>query len=260
LRRSFPKVAPDQGRPEGWSGMGAIFSHAWQRSIGTLSMTIVWVCTGLFVLVAILNVTGAASRQQTLVLLGLSYEGLVNRLYLHQVITAPLMHAGIGHLLFNMLTVWMLGPSVEAGLGIRRYIVLTVLSAGAGMAGFLLLAAPGGITLGYSGAIFGILVAQALMFPEHRLLMFWVFPIKMKYAVLLFGAMELYLTVTPQPDGVSHAAHLFGAVAALAYLGGPGLLKKLFKKRHKKSAVNSPGVSRRSKRKRNVIKEIPRRL
>ena len=203
------------GRPK----IGAIFRYVWDRSRGSISLVVVWVCVGLFVGVALLDVLRIVDRSTVVSVLGLSYVGVCQRFLLLQFLTAPLMHGSVAHLLFNMLALWMLGPGVEQSLGRKNYIIFSLLCAFASMAGSLLLNwGTGQITIGYSGVIFGIFVAQALFFPDTRILMFYFFPLKMKYAVLILGAVELYLAVSPEGGGIAHAAHLFGALAAFGYL------------------------------------------
>lgn len=197
----------------------AMLGHLWRRSRGSLSLLLVWVCLAAFVVVALLDVTGIVMRDQTLAFLGLSYVGVFEKLWLHQFLTAPLLHSGISHLLFNMLSLWVLGPEVERALGVRRYATFTVLCALASLAAFLLASWGGAaVAIGYSGVIFGILVAQAMLFPDKMLLMFFFFPMKMKYVAVILGATELYLTLSPEGAGVAHAAHLAGAAAAFTYL------------------------------------------
>lgn len=205
-------------RPE-FEGVAAIFRQAWGLSRGTVSLQIVMVCTVFFIAVTVLEALHILSPNATAAFLGLSYYGIVERHWFHQFLTAPLMHGGVSHLLFNMLSLWMLGPSVELTLGRRQYMVFSVICALASMGGSLLLNwGTGGIILGYSGVIFGILVAQAIFFPDSTILLY-VFPVKMKYAAWILGAIELLLTVSPERgDGIAHAAHLFGGVAAYGYL------------------------------------------
>jgi membrane associated rhomboid family serine protease len=172
-----------------------------------------------YVAVALLDRTGLMSRGRIVTFLGLSYDGVVRHLWIHQFVTAALLHGGIAHLLFNMLSLWMLGPDVERQLGRGRYFLLSLLCAVSGFAGFLLFDWQGSaVAIGYSGVIFGIMVAQAFFFPNNAVYIFAVFPLKMKHAVILMGAIELYLTISPEGGGVANVAHLFGAIAAFAYL------------------------------------------
>jgi len=177
------------------------------------------VCGVFFVLIAALNLLKVADRTTSISTLGVSFPGTVEHVRVYQFLTAPLIHANVTHLVFNMLALWMLGPSVEKQLGRSRYLVFSATCAAASTAGFLVLSfGTGQIVIGYSGVIFGIFVAQAVFFPHHRIAFFAFFPIKMKYAVLLMAAVELYLTISPEDATVAHAAHLFGAGAAFIFL------------------------------------------
>ena len=197
----------------------ASLQHFWQRSRRTISVQIIWCCLGLFLLVGLLDLSGVVPRGTSIQFLGLSWVGLFRRLWVHQLVTAPLLHANVIHLAFNMLALWMLGPAVERTLQPRRYVVFSLLCGLASMLGFVLLNwGSGSIVLGYSGVIFGIFVAQAHFFPNNRLIIFYFFPMKMKHAVLVLGAMELYLVVSGEGGGVAHAAHLLGGLAGFVYL------------------------------------------
>jgi membrane associated rhomboid family serine protease len=182
-------------------------------------MLVVAMCTALFLGLTALRLFHLVGWQQALYVLGLSREGILQRLWLFQLLTAPLLHANLTHLAFNMLTLWMLGPDVEAVLGRRRYIIFCLLCAQSALATFLL-CNPGSrvITCGYSAVIFGILVAQAVFFPNRTLYIYAFFPLKMKHAVLILGAVEAYLAVFPSGTGVGHFSHLLGAIGALVYL------------------------------------------
>ena len=211
-----------------WS-FGSLLAHTWNRSRGTISLGLVYVCVGLFIGIAVLDQLGVVSRQSSLSVLGLSYVGAFHYLWLHQFLTAPLLHANVTHLLFNMLSLWMLGPSVERILGRGRYVVFSLLCAECSMFGFLMFNwGTGNIVLGYSGVVFGILVAQALFFPNNVIAIFAFFPLRMKYAVVLLGAVELYLTISPEQGGIAHAAHLFGALSALVYLRGTSWARSIW--------------------------------
>lgn len=196
-----------------------VFASLWRRSRRSVSLLMVGVCVVFFAGTGLATALRLVDRGDLVACLGLSYAGVVERLWLFQWVTAPLLHANVVHLLFNMLSLWMLGPDIEGVLGTRRYILLSITSAVCGMAGFLVLdRGHGHIVMGYSGVIFGILVAQAVFNPGKRLYLYF-FPLPMRHAVLILGAVELYLAIAPEEGGtVAHAAHLFGAGSAYALL------------------------------------------
>jgi membrane associated rhomboid family serine protease len=190
----------------------------WMEIRRNVTGRVIAACTSLFLALAVLDILHIVNWYQILSVLGLSYVGVVHRLLLFQFITAPLVHADLTHLAINMLTLWMLGPGVEQALGRHRYMVFSLLCACCSMMGFFLWSwGTATIVTGYSGVIFGLLVAQAIFFPNH-VVYIYAFPLKMKHAVLVLGAVALYLTVSPDRSGIAHASHLFGALGAWVYL------------------------------------------
>ncbi len=187
---------------------------------GSWSAIFFWICIGVHLLVLLLDRAGLVSQRQVLAQLGFSYAGVVRGWGLHRFLTAAFLHGNFSHLIFNLLCLWMLGRSVEGLMGGGRYLLFSALCAVSGFLGYLLChwGSGGGVT-GYSGIVFGLLVAQAIYFPNNRLNFFGRFPMPVKFAVLLLGAIELYLTISPDEGGVANAALLFGGLGALLYFG-----------------------------------------
>ena len=75
--------------------------------------------------------------------------------------------------------------------------------------------------IGASGAIYGLLAAYGLLFPERTLLLYFVIPIKAKYFVLILGAITFWSSLTSNGGGVAHVAHLGGMLFGWLYLRGP---------------------------------------
>jgi len=181
-----------------------------------LSFIIIGVCTAVFLVVALLHATGSASGDRAYDFLGLSRFGVVDHHWYHQFLTAPFLHVGVLHLVFNMLALWMLGPAVETIMGWKRYLIFSALCALAAELGLLAFAStPFEVGCGYSGVIYGILVAQGVYFPDTILYLFAFFPLRMRYAVLVLGAMEAYLTFNSGGSKTSHLGHVLGAVMGL---------------------------------------------
>jgi membrane associated rhomboid family serine protease len=197
----------------------------WNEVRQSVTLLVIVASTAIFLVFSFADLAGAMSWRQTLSLFGVSYRGVVERFLVYQIVTAPFLHAGLFHLVFNMLMLYWLGQPVEQRLGRRRYVEMSALCALASMLGFLAAAWGGNsIGYGYSGVIFGILTAMALFHPDSIIRLFLIFPLKMKHAVFVLGGMELYLAITSSAGrGAPSVAHLLGAVAAWWYLRGGGL-------------------------------------
>lgn len=137
-----------------------------------------------------------------------------------QPITYMFLHGGIWHILFNMYALWMFGRQVENVWGAKRFVTFfLVCGVGAAITQEVVQFVelyywniPPGYTVGASGAIYGILLAFALMWPNQQLFIFPLpIPIRVKYAVFGFIALEMYLALAQhQGDMVAHFAHLGG--------------------------------------------------
>lgn len=136
--------------------------------------------------------------------------------YPWQLLTYQFMHGGIGHLFWNMFALWMFGVELENVWGTRRFAVFYLLSGmGAGivqLATSLLPEAQLAPTVGASGAIFGVLLAFGLTFPDRPIMMFPIFfPIPAKIFVMIYGGIDLLQGILSPNSGVAHFAHLGGA-------------------------------------------------
>lgn len=140
---------------------------------------------------------------------------------LWQPVTYLFLHVGLMHILFNMLCLWWFGQEIEAQWGPRAFLTYyLVCGIGAGLCVAIVGFGSAIPTVGASGAIFGLLLAFAILFPDRIILFMFLFPMKAKYAAALFGLIELAILVGSGPNagGVSQVAHLSGAVVGFFYL------------------------------------------
>ena len=155
------------------------------------------------------------------------YFGVSATLFLRGMIWQPVtymfLHSSLGHILMNMFVLWMFGSDIEREWGPRaflRYYLITGI--GGGVLILLTSVAMGdnSITIGASGAIFGLLVAFGMLFPDRIVLAFFIFPMRARNFVILIGAIELWITITAGPygGGVARFAHLGGALIGFLYL------------------------------------------
>ncbi len=194
----------------------------------------------------------------------LSHKGFAEKLYIWQIFTYMFLHGSFLHILFNMLMVWMVGSELEKYWG-SRYFLRYYLLSGLGGGVFISLmnvymtnqvstyaVVP---TIGASGAVFGLMAAYALVWPNREVLLYFLFPVKVKYFMLAMGLIGFFgvlSQVSGRGGGISHIGHLGGLVTGLllfwykasqpknssysSYAGtgkqnGPGFLSKIVKKR-----------------------------
>ena len=128
-----------------------------------------------------------------------------------QLVSYMFLHADLSHIFFNLFALWIFGQAVENLWGSRKFIIYYLLT---GIGGALIHMAIGGMftyTIGASAAVFGILLAFGMMFPDQYIIMlFPPIPIKAKYFVGIYGAIELFSGITRSDSGVAHFAHLGG--------------------------------------------------
>ncbi len=161
----------------------------------------------------------------------LGFEGVIYRYFalwgihteyfnLYQVVTYMFMHADFNHLLFNMFALWMFGRSLVYQMGAKRFLTYYMVC-GIG-AGIIQLAVGGAgyvPTVGASGAVFGLLLAFGMYFPNAVImLLIPPIPIKAKWFVVIYGVIELFLGVSGRQLGVAHFAHLGGMIWGYALL------------------------------------------
>lgn len=141
-----------------------------------------------------------------------------------QPLTSLFLHGNFTHLFFNMFALWMFGAPLENLWGSRRFVFYYFLCGAGAMLTHLLVSTFWGDAMapviGASGAVFGLLLAFGIQFPNQYIYLYLLFPIKAKYFVLLYGLLELWAGVMAGPgDHVARFAHLGGM------LWGYGLIR-----------------------------------
>lgn len=141
-----------------------------------------------------------------------------------QLVTYMFLHGGLGHIFFNLFALWIFGQAIENFWGTKRFTVYYFLT-GIGAAIIHMFIGGGGApTVGASGAVFGILLAFGMMFPNRYIvLLIPPIPIKAKYFVAIFGAIELFSGVLRPGSGIAHFAHLGGMIVGFILIKYWGL-------------------------------------
>ena len=174
---------------------------------------------------------------------GLSHEGFINGFMLWQPVTYMFLHGGWIHIFFNLLGLWMFAGEVENRLGEKRFIRFYILSGlGAGLfiavMNYYVYLSYGysGITIGASGALYAILIAYAMLWPDREVLLYFLFPVRIKYLLLAFGIFEFFGTLSTaagKGGNISHIGHIGGLIAGFM------LMKKYMNPSLKKSGGTS---------------------
>jgi len=141
-----------------------------------------------------------------------SYQSELFRPY--QLVTHMFAHAGFMHILFNMYALWMFGSVLERVWGAKKFLIFyLVCGLAAGVAQMFAMDINGS-AIGASGAIMGLLAAFAYLFPDTKFYILpFPFPIKAKYMVAIFAAIDLFGGLHPgAADNIAHFAHLGGLV------------------------------------------------
>lgn len=146
-----------------------------------------------------------------------------------QPVSYMFLHQGLSHIFFNMLMLWMFGTEVENRMGTKRFLVFYFFCGiCAGISTCIMITNWNVPTIGASGALFGVLLAYGLMFPDRMILLFFVIPIKAYYFVLGITAVNLYMLVFMQNGGISYIAHVSGALFGYVFLRYNGIAASMF--------------------------------
>lgn len=137
--------------------------------------------------------------------------------YPWQLLSYMFMHGGLGHVLMNMLALWMFGNEIENLWGSKKFLTFYLIC---GLGGALahLIFGPAAPLVGASAGVVGVLAAFGLMFPDREIYFYFVIPIKAKYFVMGYIALEAFSQASGGGGGVSHLAHLGGAAAGMIYI------------------------------------------
>lgn len=133
------------------------------------------------------------------------------------IITYMFLHAGISHILFNMLGLFFFGPRVEARIGSKRFVQLYFI---AGVSGALLsfIFAPNAAIVGASAAVFGVMLAFAMFWPRDQIMIWGIIPVEARWLVVITTFLALWSGLSGSRGGVADFAHLGGYLGAWIFL------------------------------------------
>jgi len=146
-----------------------------------------------------------------------------------QFVTYMFLHGGILHILINMLMLYMFGNELERLWGTRRFVrYYFVTGIGAGVCSWIVGINTLAVIIGASGAIYGLLLAYGVTYPNRVVYLSFLFPVKVKWMVLIMGGVAFLSSLSQQNSGVAHVAHLGGMIVGYLYLRG-GNLRNLYR-------------------------------
>lgn len=210
------------GRPSYRSYGGGSFGYGLTPVVKKLIILNAVVFFGL----AVLGALWPAQAEAIVHLLGVVPGDVAYGLRLWQPFTYLFLHGGVLHLFFNMFALWMFGGPLERDWGGRRFLRYYLLT-GVG-AGFLNVAvsllwggtAATAVTIGASGAVYGVLLAFGLLYPHQPIFLWFLFPVPARIFVLFFGALTFISALQGPGSGVSHVSHLGGMLFGFFALRG----------------------------------------
>jgi len=179
-----------------------------------------------FLLQAISRIAGNSVLTFTF---GLIPWRVTHELTVWQFLTYMFLHGGFFHIFFNMFTLFMFGCDLERRWGGRAFLNYYLITGlGAGLCSWMVGMDSRSVVIGASGAIYGVLLAYGLLYPNRVVYIYMLFPVKIKWLVLFMGAIAFFSSVTGGGEpGVAHIAHLGGMLVGYVLLRGRDWLGRL---------------------------------
>jgi len=153
-------------------------------------------------------------------IVGIDQSGQAFNFQIWQIFTYQFMHGGFSHLFFNMFMLWMFGMEIENQMGSKKFLFYYLLT-GVGAAIFQLFLAPifsAGLapTIGASGAVFGVMIAFAMFYPDRLIFLYFLIPVKAKYLIAFLVLIEFM--AVGNMSIIAHLAHVGGAVTGFIFI------------------------------------------
>jgi membrane associated rhomboid family serine protease len=152
---------------------------------------------------------------------------VTNQFMVWQFVTYMFLHGDPFHIFFNMLTLYMFGNELERYWGTKRFVnYYFITGIGAGVCSWLVSMQSLAVIIGASGAIYGLLLAYGLSYPNRIVYVNFLLPIKVKWLVLIMGAIQFIYSISGSESGVASIAHLGGMLVGYLFLKGKDWLDR----------------------------------
>jgi membrane associated rhomboid family serine protease len=176
---------------------------------------------------ALQTLTELAGTRFLVATFGLVPVRVTQNFMIWQFVTYMFLHGGVFHIFFNMLTLFMFGNDLERYWGTRRFLTYYfVTGIGAGICSWFVSMNSFAVIIGASGAIYGLLLAYGLLYPNRIVYLNFLLPVKIKWLVIIMGAMAFFSSLTGGEPGVAHIAHLGGMLVGFVFLKGKDWLAR----------------------------------
>lgn len=184
--------------------------------------TLILTCAGVFAWMVLAgSLSGPRSPNSITTIFGLVPADVWGRLYLWQLVTYIFLHAGLGHIFWNMFSLWMFGCQLERVWGSREFLRFFLITGiGAGLFSAVMDPASPIPIVGASGACYGVLMAFGMLFPNRYVYLWFLLPVKVKYFVAVLGGITFLNALNSPGSTIAHVAHLGGMLVAFLYLKG----------------------------------------
>ena len=152
-------------------------------------------------------------------LFGMVPKNTWSQLMVWQPFTYLFFHGGIWHVLINMFVLWMFGSELETVWGKKEFLKYYFITGiGSGLVTIFFSLNSLIPVVGASGAVYGILLAYGLTFPNRYVYLYFLIPVKVKFFVIVIGVIAFFSSIGAGSSGVSHLTHLSGMLIGLGYL------------------------------------------
>ena len=192
------------------------------RLIISATLWLIIINVAVFICSEVLRATKPEIFGRAIALLALSKAGLFQG-FVWQLFTFQFLHAGLGHLACNMLGLFCFGRPLEDYIGKRRFLMLYFASGTVGgllqaLLGLAFENLLGGLVVGASAGVFGVVAAVSRLMPDLELLVFFVFPMKARMLLWIELVVAAICVVVPTQTNVAHAAHLGGILTGVVWI------------------------------------------
>lgn len=201
-----------------YNNRGSYYNFSMNRFLPPAVKNLIYANVVIWAVMFFSHLMGSGFNNFILDQFALSRYGVLGQFKIWQLVTYMFIHdpTGILHILFNMAFLWMFGVELENEWGTREFLkYYFVTGIGAGILNIIFTASP---TIGASGAIYGIMLAYAMRYPDRYVYLYFLFPIKMKYFIGFLFFVAFFSTLGSYGGEIAHAAHLGGIVIGYIYL------------------------------------------